>query len=98
MKSSGADEEAAKLEANRAATASMGNYVVNFSAVYADLPNKLPKQMMDDCTVHLTFAGLLHLVNEKGLKITPVGTDFADFTIAKGEPVAAAKKPRKSRK
>jgi hypothetical protein len=81
LKAGGAD--AAMTEANHAT--SMGSFVMEFSEVYAELPSKLPEDMVGDVTVHVAFAGLLEVVSEKGLKITPVSGYVDDFTIANGD-------------
>jgi hypothetical protein len=79
----GSDEDVDMAEAGHATSTS--SFVVKFSEVYAELPSKLPEHVVDEVTVHLAFAGLLHLVNETGLKITPVGADCADFALSNGD-------------
>ncbi|KAG8574683.1 hypothetical protein GDO81_009270 [Engystomops pustulosus] len=56
----------------------------NFSNITRDLQKRLPTSMAQNLSVPLAFACLLHLANEKNLKLQEVA-DLSDVVIMQGE-------------
>lgn len=56
----------------------------HFSELVARVPSKVPASMAQNLSVPIMFVCLLHLANEKNLKITNDGGNTADLTIASG--------------
>lgn len=55
-----------------------------FSDVYKTLPTLLTKSNAEALSVPISFISMLHLANEKGLKVCSV-SDFSDITIEPGD-------------
>lgn len=55
---------------------------VSFSNLYGTLPRLIPNQMAENLSVPLAFNCLLHLANEKNLKIESC-SDMSDLRISK---------------
>ena len=74
------------LEQEMDGTNSIALQETTFSNLYETLkqPNILPKQMSDNLSVPLAFIALLHLCNEKTLKLDTIGEDLKDFTVSLG--------------
>lgn len=53
---------------------------LHFKEVYEQLPKILTKSMAENISVGLVFYSLLHLANEKGLKLQ-MHNDLEDFSI-----------------
>ncbi|XP_076034678.1 non-SMC condensin I complex subunit H [Oratosquilla oratoria] len=56
------------------------NMELNFSKIYKDLPSKLSSKMSENLSVPLAFIALLHLTNERSLKLMS-SPDLTDFRI-----------------
>ncbi|RZF42850.1 hypothetical protein LSTR_LSTR003674 [Laodelphax striatellus] len=54
-----------------------------FSNIYKNLPNYLPDAMWKDTSPALVFLALLHLANEKTLKLKPFNSSMTDILIEK---------------
>lgn len=53
---------------------------LEFSHLYGELPDKINSKMADDLSRPIAFVTLLHLANERNLKLLPKG-DLKDFVI-----------------
>uniref|UniRef100_U5EZU8 Condensin complex subunit 2 n=1 Tax=Corethrella appendiculata TaxID=1370023 RepID=U5EZU8_9DIPT len=57
-----------------------GAKVLNFNKLYKDLPSQLSKTMSENISTSLAFYSVLHLANEKSLRLEQM-TDLEDFKI-----------------
>ena len=58
-------------------------YSIEFNKLYRTLPSKLSAKMTESLSVPLAFIGLLHLANERSLKLSSLG-ELEDFIISQG--------------
>ncbi|KAK7072211.1 hypothetical protein SK128_026757 [Halocaridina rubra] len=56
---------------------------VEFSQLYRILPSRLSAKMSENLSVSLAFIALLHLANERNLKLTSEG-ELRDFIVSQG--------------
>lgn len=53
-----------------------------FSQVVSHVPSKVPAAMAQNLSVPIMFVCLLHLANEKNLKIVNAGNDISDLLVS----------------